>query len=211
MTVLSTHARMSAALVACALALAACSGSAAGTDTTAPAPVAPPSAAGTATPSPTAAYKPASAEGPAENVPVPKMPEAAKKKSKEGLKAFVKYWYQTLSYAFETGDMGPLMATSGKGCKGCARIKPVIEEWHTDGKWLIGGELSVVGSVIERFEPAADGTYQVVSQVRQQAMEYYEANGNLKQRAKESAAIIDVMTAEFVEGAWRANNVEGMG
>ncbi|MFD1212001.1 DUF6318 family protein [Arthrobacter sp. GCM10027362] len=211
LTVTSARARISAAIVAvCAMGLAACSGSAEGADT--PAPVVSPTApATTAVPSPTAAYKPASAEGPAENVPVPKMPLAAKEKSQKGLKAFVRYWYETLSFAFETGDMGPLMASSGDGCKGCQRIKPVIQEGHSDGKWLVGGRLSVVGSVIERFEPAADGTYQIVSQVEQQEMESYTADGTLIERAREDLAIIDVMNAEFIGGGWRANNVEGMG
>src|SRR3954466_15344157 len=120
MTVLSTHARMSAALVACALALAACSRSAAGTATAAPtAAVSQPPATGTATPSPTATYKPASADGPAENVPVPKMPEAAKEKSKEGLKAFAEYWLATMSYAYETGDLELMKSISGPSCTAC--------------------------------------------------------------------------------------------
>jgi len=205
---------MSAAMMACALALAACSGSAAGTSTTTPA-LAPaasqPPATGAAMPSPTAAYKPASADGPAENVPVPKMPEAAKEKSKEGLKAFVTYWYQTLNFAYETGDLGPLHDASGPRCAGCQRVEGTISEWHSDGKWLGGGELTVVGSVIQRFKSASDGSYQVVTQVDQEPLYFYLSDGTLKQQTERDTAIIDVMTAEFVDGVWMAKNVEGMG
>ena len=56
------------------------------------------------TPSPSATYKPASAEGPAETVPLPVMPEEAKAESKEGLIAFARHWYELANYGYETGD-----------------------------------------------------------------------------------------------------------
>src|SRR5688572_474509 len=42
----------------------------------------------TPTPTPTPVYKPADATGPAQNVPVPVLPEVAKTETKEGLEAF---------------------------------------------------------------------------------------------------------------------------
>ena len=54
------------------------------------------------TPTPTAAYKPADAAGPAQNVPVPVLPEVAKTETKEGLEAFARYWFELLSYGYET-------------------------------------------------------------------------------------------------------------
>lgn len=211
MTVLWARARMSAAVAAvCTVGLAGCSGSAESSG--APSHAASPSVtAASATASPTAAYKPASAEGPAENVPVPKMPEAAKKKSKEGLKAFVKYWYATLSYAYETGNLGPLRDVSGPQCGGCQRVEGTISKWHSGGQWLGGGKLSVVGSVIERSKPAADGTYQVLTQVNQEPIFFYLFDGTLKQQTKQDTGIVDVMNAEYAEGRWTAKNVEGMG
>ncbi|NKX53185.1 DUF6318 family protein [Arthrobacter mobilis] len=214
-TVLLTRARMSAAVAAaCALGLAACSGDAEGTGAGTPAPsvaVSSPAAAETTAPSATAAYKPASAEGPAENVPVPKIPEAAKEKSKKGLKAFVKYWYETLSFAYETGDFGPMKEVSGPGCAGCGRVEETISERHADGKWLVGGKLVVVGSVIEQFHPAPDGTYQVLTQVDQEPIFFYLPDGTLKQQTKHDIGIVDVINAEFADGRWTAKNVEGMG
>src|SRR6476661_305076 len=57
-----------------------------------------------ATPTPTPVYKPADAKGKAQNVPVPVKPALADKNSKEGVEAFTKYWFQVLSYAYETGN-----------------------------------------------------------------------------------------------------------
>src|SRR6478736_5308400 len=80
------------------------------------------SASPTPTPTPTASYKPADASGRAQNVPVPVLPEAAKAETKEGLEAFARYWYSALSYAYETGDMGPLDSVSAPTCASCARV-----------------------------------------------------------------------------------------
>ena len=79
-----------------------------------------------ATPTPTvgtapsvAPYNPATAEGPAENVPLPVMPELAKQESKEGLEAFAEYWYMLANYGYETGDLGPIREISGEECLSC--------------------------------------------------------------------------------------------
>lgn len=58
----------------------------------------------TATPTqtPTAVFRPADATGPAENVPVPLIPEVAKTETKDGAKAFASYWFSVLSYAYES-------------------------------------------------------------------------------------------------------------
>lgn len=213
-----THARprarlaASALLAAAALALTACGGDAEGRPdpTASPAPSA---AAETPTPTPSVSpsYKPASADGRAENVPLPKMPKTAKEESEKGFKEFIKYWYATLGYAYETGNMEPLEAVSGDGCKGCLRVKDTITEWHSDGRWIVGGELSVTGSVIKKFEPLPDGTYQALTQVNQQKLEFYSKDGTLEHSIKKEIGIIDVMDAEYQGGQWLARNVEGMG
>jgi hypothetical protein len=66
----------------------------------------------TPTPTPAAAYKPADATGRAQNVPVPVLPEVAKTETKEGLEAFARYWFELLSYSYETGDTKQLEAAS---------------------------------------------------------------------------------------------------
>src|SRR5438067_5037897 len=100
----------------------------------------------TPTPTPTPVYKPADAKGRAENVPVPVLPEDAKAKTKEGLEAFARYWYSTLSYAYETGDMKPLEAITSPTCTTCNSVKQSISSWHADGRWLAGGALVVQGT-----------------------------------------------------------------
>jgi hypothetical protein len=95
----------------------------------------------TPTPTPSAVYKPADASGPAQNVPVPVLPEVAKTETKEGAEAFAKHWFSVLSYAYETGDTKPLSALSGPECIFCKGLVDNIEVAWSDGKWISGGRI----------------------------------------------------------------------
>ncbi len=70
----------------------------------------------TPSPTPTASYKPADASGRAQNVPVPVLPDAAKAETKEGLEAFARYWFQLLSYGYETGDVSRIVEITSPAC-----------------------------------------------------------------------------------------------
>src|SRR3712207_1956393 len=114
---------MAALAVAASLALAGCNpGDSPGPGATA-APsatdLATTSASPTPTPTPAADYKPADASGPAQNVPVPVLPEVAKTETKEGAEAFTKHWFSILSYAYETGDTAVLSELSKPECTFC--------------------------------------------------------------------------------------------
>ncbi|MBP2414607.1 hypothetical protein JOF48_003406 [Arthrobacter stackebrandtii] len=128
---------VAAALIAGVLALVGCStpptatpSSSTGAATSAP-------VESTAPPPTTAApavYKPATDQGPAENVPVPVLPDKAKEFSKEGLMAFTEYWYSTLGYAFETGDTKPMTDITGTGCPICSVMTKAAVAWHEEGR-----------------------------------------------------------------------------
>src|SRR5215218_7689958 len=131
--------------VAGSLLLAGCSGGAPadpGTSSPTAAETTSPSATPTPTPTPSAVYKPADASGPAQNVPVPVLPEVAKTETKEGAEAFAKYWFSVLSYAYETGDVALLESLEPPSCAACQKVKEVIRDWHSEGRRLVGGTLT---------------------------------------------------------------------
>jgi hypothetical protein len=78
-----------------------------------------PSATADAPPTPDPRPTPASSKGPARNLPRPVLPESAKQNTKEGFEAFTQYWFDTIRYARETGDVTPLKEASQKSCKMC--------------------------------------------------------------------------------------------
>jgi hypothetical protein len=160
-----------------------------------------------ASPAPTASYKPADAAGKAQNVPVPELPEAAKAETKEGLEAFARYWFQLLSYGYETGDISRLDAITDSACESCAHAKAVLTGWHSGGRWLAGGRVATP-SVSTTFRLAPDGNYQVAIQVSQQALAYYNPDGSLDSADPKPEDTGNLMLAVFKNGFWYVNNIQ---
>lgn len=169
------------AAVAAALMLAGCAGGAPadpGAVSSTPTGSATSSPPSTPTTTPTAVYKPADASGPAQNVPVPVLPEVAKTETKEGLEAFVRYWYATLNYAFETGKTERLMEISAPGCVFCKGLRDGVSEAWAEGRWVSGGKIETPAITVNMesgVEPHA------VVQVLQGTIEVRKPDGSLYQ------------------------------
>lgn len=203
-------------LAACAMVLAGCSSPSSGetsppqssatvTSIESSVTAAPPT---TASPSAThAAYKPATEQGPAENVPVPALPDKAKEFSKEGLIAFTEYWYSTLGYAFETGDPEPMLAISGPDCKTCAAMSKAVASGHKDGKWIMGGTMEIT-TPTTTFNVMPDGTYQATTLARQNQVRYFKADGTLSTDFGVTVARGDILIGSFTDNQWIAITVE---
>lgn len=161
----------------------------------------------TPTPTPTATYVPASASGRAQNVPVPVLPEVAKTETKEGLEAFAKYWFELLSYGYETGDTTLISAVTSPSCMMCEHAKVVQKGWNEGGRWLGGGRITTP-SVSATFLVAPDGNYQVALQVSQEPLSYYNPDGSLDSADAKSADTGNLMLAVFKNGAWFVNTIE---
>jgi hypothetical protein len=138
---------------------------------------------------------------------VPVLPEVAKTETKEGLEAFARYWYSTLSYAYETGDTKPMDAVSGSACTSCAKVKTEVTEWHAEGRWLAGGKLHVEG-VHSDFVESGPAEYQAVVQVYQETIDYYLADSTLKGSLPRKPAVGDLVVAIFGSEGWTASTVE---
>lgn len=202
-----------AVVVVASLALAGCGGSGSpgpgGTASAAATDPATTSAAPDPTPTPTAVYKPADASGPAQNVPVPVLPEVAKTETKEGLEAFVRYWYATLSYAYETGEIDALEAISEPACVSCDKVTKEVTDWHTEGRWLTGGRVTVEG-VDSNFLETSPSTYQAIAQVKQERIDYHLQDGRVKGSVEALPTTADIVIAAFDGTSWKAQTVEHM-
>lgn len=160
-----------------------------------------PTASATATPSPTpsAVYKPADASGPAQNVPVPVLPEVAKTETKEGLEAFAKYWFALLSYGYETGDTERLSALSGPDCQFCKGLVQNIETAWSEGKWISGGQIET--PAITADAPGGAATF-VTLQVIQKELIIREADGSPYQEPTAATNSGSRATATFDGSGW---------
>ena len=192
-----------ALVIGCALALSGCnSGGSPGPGSTssqmaAETPTA--SATATPTPTPTAVYKPADATGPAQNVPVPVLPEVAKTETKEGLEAFTRYWFELLSYGYETGDTERLSALSGPDCLFCKGLVENIETSWSDGKWISGGQIET--PAVTADAPAGTPTF-VTLQVIQKELVIRDADGSPYQEPTAATNSGSRATATFDGTGW---------
>lgn len=188
--------------VAATFMLAGCSGGAPADPGTAP-PTASEQASSsptaTPTPTPSGAYKPADASGPAQNVPVPVLPEVAKKETKEGAEAFAKYWFSVLSYAYETGETESLSGISGPNCTFCQGLVDNIESAWAEGKWISGGQIEIPAATAKvlRGQP----TY-VTLQVLQKELLIHNSDGSLYQEPTAATNAGSQATATFGTSGW---------
>ena len=202
----SWRARSSAAafIVAAGLTLAGCAGGApADPGALSSAPTGSPTSSPSATPAPTptAVYKPADASGPAQNVPVPVLPEVAKTETKEGAEAFAKYWFSVLSYSYETGEITAFESVEPQSCAACQKVKEVIVNWHSEGRWLVGGRLTTPVADTT-FVKDQGGKYKVAVQVHQEPLSYMRADGTTARTDPQAPDQGNLLLLAYENGAW---------
>lgn len=201
------------AAVAAALMLAGCAGGAPadpGAVSSTPTGSATSSPPSTPTTTPTAVYKPADASGPAQNVPVPVLPEVAKTETKEGLEAFAKYWFEQLNYAYQTGDIAGVEALTSPSCEFCSNITSSLTTNYQEGRWLVGGRIAVPAASTT-FERGPDGNYPVILQLQQETITYYQPGGSEFRTATQPSNSGNVLLVDFESGAWRVNGLHPLG
>ncbi|MDQ0665568.1 hypothetical protein QFZ35_004066 [Arthrobacter ulcerisalmonis] len=201
----AVRSRAAALVFGLALALSGCnSGDSPGTGgTSSPVAAETPTASTTptSTPTPSAVYKPADASGPAQNVPVPVLPEVAKTETKEGAEAFSSYWFSVLSYSYETGDAALFESIAPNPCEACQKVSKVIKDWHSEGRWLVGGKLSTPVTSTT-FTKSQNGTYQVAVQVHQEPLSYMRADGTLARTDPQAPDQGNLLVLTYREGEW---------
>jgi hypothetical protein len=72
-------------------------------------------------------------------------------RSPSGAQEFVKYWFDALNYATQTGDVAPLRDASAPGCSACADLVASVRNSYGDGGYLQGGAFKVRSVTAEEF------------------------------------------------------------
>ncbi|UXN30765.1 DUF6318 family protein [Glutamicibacter sp. M10] len=96
-------------------------------------------------PKPTPSYRPASASGPAVNVPTPKFPAEATRNSEKGAAAFVDYYFDLVNFVGETYDTKQIKLVTTRQCEVCgvgiidpADLGNEIDAWQVGENTTIG-------------------------------------------------------------------------
>ncbi|MEN2744212.1 DUF6318 family protein [Sinomonas halotolerans] len=182
-----------------ALALSACGSS------TKPEASGSPSPSATATPTPTvdARPTPASSKGPARNIPKPVLPEAAKKNTEAGFKAFTQYWFDTVTYALETGDSQPLKKISKPDCKICNGYIDRAAKISAGAGWEIAPQWTLRGFVANmKLDPLGQAAAHFL--LEESASTRFDKDGKvLKSYKASSSEDPRVIYAVFDGSGWR--------
>lgn len=131
-----------------------------------------------------AEYVPASADGPAQNVPEPKLPAVATENTEEGAEATLKYFWEAIDYARLTGETDQLQLVSSDNCEFCEGF---FDDWtaaYETGQWAVTHgtveeKISEVwlGHDQEQNVPAADISFSLLDS----AVDLYNDDGHLEQ------------------------------
>jgi ABC-type uncharacterized transport system auxiliary subunit len=89
----------------------------------------------TASPSPTAT--------------APDLPKAATAETRIGGEAFVRYWFDVVTYAMRSGDTSVLTENAAQECTGCTNLAAAIDKIYRNGARTVGGGWSVTRLAID--------------------------------------------------------------
>ena len=122
-------------------------------------------------------YIAASAEGPAQHVPVPHLPEAVKDPSTEGARATVEYFWQAVDYGRLTGNTEPVEQVTHYVCESCNQLIYKWEQIYDDGAWaVLDGETTIqIGEVQQNFDDENDEEWTaVLFKMDEPASQFYQ-------------------------------------
>ncbi|WP_236807285.1 DUF6318 family protein [Arthrobacter sp. FW305-BF8] len=131
---------------------------------------------------------------------MPVKPALADKNTKEGLEAFTKYWYQTLSYAYETGNTSLLLSLSGPSCRFCSGLAEGLKAAWEGTQWVAGGKIDTP-SIKGKYVPRAK-SQQATVQVIQTEIAIYKAPGKLLQTVTKETNTASQAVVTFNAKGW---------
>ncbi|WP_235036432.1 DUF6318 family protein [Arthrobacter sp. 18067] len=133
------------------------------------------------------------------------MPELAKENSKAGLEAFIGYWFQLLSYSYETGDDSRAKELSSESCLLCTDLLSGVATNYTDGRWLIGGQYRT--PVIEVLWQPSAASQTAKVQVLQQQTIYMNADGTNGREPTAATNDAAAFFGVFNNGSWSTTDL----
>ncbi|GAA2043246.1 hypothetical protein GCM10009720_25070 [Yaniella flava] len=159
-------------------------------------------------------YVPASADGPAQNVPEPNLPAVATENSEEGAEATLEYFWETEEYARLTGDTEPLALVSSEDCEFCFESIQGWEHSYGEGEWVVlQGELQIeitevqLGDDEERSQPVAH----VFFELDEPGIDFYENDGILHQDSFDKPDIKKWVSLLYFDATGQRWEVEWLG
>jgi Family of unknown function (DUF6318) len=139
------------------------------------------------------------------------LPAEAKRETKEGLRAFADYWFETLNYGVHTGDYKKFWEITNPECETCKNLAEGVPETYKAGGWILGSDTSIA-KYSDKFESDVNDTYGPRMTLKQLQGTEFKANGSVAENFPASASDeLYVMYSRFKDGAWRVADFGTLG
>ena len=124
----------------------------------------------------------------------PDKPAEMSKGDEAGAAAAARYYLNASSYAWNTGDTGPLKSISDEECAFCWDQRSKIEEFYAHGYWAAGAHSSITNTqAIEREGSNYEGdVYLVQFRIDEHLAEGYTSNGFQESQSRDTVIIFRV-------------------
>lgn len=159
-------------------------------------------------------YVPASADGPAQNVPEPSLPAVATENSEEGAEATLQYFWRGIDFVRLTGDPNPVDLVSKDSCDFCADLSKGWAEIYADDSWAgLKGEAEV--EILE-VNLSSDGNQQnettsILFEMTEPAADFYENGQLLEDESFETESTADWWAELTYDGTAQRWKIEWIG
>ncbi len=140
-------------------------------------------------------------------LPAPSPSAIVRARSEQGAQEFVRYWFATLDYATQTGDISRLTAASDTGCQPCEDAISVVRNSYSDGGYLQGGTYTLRSVSPEEFAPD-DRPMMTVSYDRS-ARSAYSPDGQVRGSDAPLSFASAQVTVEWLGGGWKVSTIVG--
>ena len=146
----------------------------------------------------------------------PEQPEEMSAGGEAGAEATARYYLKAYSYAWNTGDTGPLQSISDENCQFCKSESSRIDEFYAHGYWAAKGYTDVLQTqAIEKLPESEYGpdAYAVQFRIDEHLAEGYTSSGFQEGRTDQTVIKLHVQwdgnAWHVLEGrAKNANDIE---
>ena len=162
----------------------------------------------------TTEFIPASEEGPAQNVPEPRLPAVTTERSHEGAQTALEYFWEAESYASLTGDSGPLSIVSSEDCAFCIES---IEGWpqnYDEGYWSVMDgdiEVDVTEVVMSDEEDENQNVAHVYFELTEPPTDFFNEEGRRMEESFDSSEVTGWLAELVYDATAQSWNVKWLG
>jgi hypothetical protein len=140
-------------------------------------------------------------------LPAPTPPPLASERSAQGAQAFVRYWFQTLDYATQTGDISRLTQASDPSCQPCESAISVVRESYSDGGYMQGGTFTLRAVSADTF--ALKDRPQITVSYDRSSRAGYGPDGQVRDSRPAAAFVSSQLTLTWSANGWHVASIVG--